>query len=527
MDPQTKKRIADWRNFEPAVDLLSESELENAFYTTLKFGTGGLRGLMGVGSNRMNRHTVAFATQGLANYIGKGSVFIGYDTRNHSKEFANVAAQVLSGNGIKVFLNHEVCPTPITSFSCRYYKCQAAIMITASHNPPAYNGYKVFWDDGGQILPPHDHAIIDEVAKITTPQDVKFSTDLIEEVGEENLKAYLEAMDRLKLTPIETSDLKIVYTNLHGTGLKPTTSLLKRWGFEKITWVDGQTDFDGNFPTVNYPNPEDPAALKLGVRTLLESQSDLLIAQDPDADRMRAVITHQGKPVYLNGNQLAALLLFHIATHAKLPKGGVCIKTIVTTELLSKIAEDHGLACINVLTGFKYIAQKIREWELTPGSPTFIFGGEESYGSLYGTCCRDKDGVMSACLIAEMAHLAKLEQKTLWDKYEEIQAKYGKISEYIHSIDFPESKLGKEEMVRWMDRVRKSPRPKNLTKFLDYLNDPKLPKSDMLQFGFSDGTKLVIRPSGTEPKIKIYAEGTDEKICKEHLESFFKMMGND
>ena len=257
---------------------------------------------MGVGSNRMNEHTVAFATQGLANYLKQVfqdpiRVFIGYDTRLRSFEFASVAAKVLSGNGIDVFLHEEVCPTPLTSFSCRYYKCRAALMITASHNPAAYNGYKVFWEDGAQILPPHDGEIIREANLITTPDTVRFSGDRIALVGEENFNAYLEAMDPLKLLPVEKSNLSIVYTNLHGTGLKSTQSLLKRWGFDRITLVEGQTSLDGHFPTVAYPNPEEIASLEMGVDTLRRVQGDILIAQDPDADRMRAVVMTGVSPI--------------------------------------------------------------------------------------------------------------------------------------------------------------------------------------------------------------------------------------
>lgn len=495
-----------WKTFDPEtkelIEKMEPKELEDAFYTSLKFGTGGLRGLMGVGTNRMNRYTVAFATQGLANYLKQGKVFIGYDTRLHSEEFARVAAEVLSGNGIEVLLSKEVCPTPLASFSCRYYKCQAAIMITASHNPAAYNGYKVFWSDGGQILPPHDIGILKEIEKITHPSQVKKSTHLIQEAWEENSAAYLQAMDSLKLLPAEKSPLHIVYTNLHGTGLNLTLRLLKNWGFEKITLVDGQTTLDGNFPTVAYPNPEEIESLKMGIETLERVNGDILIAQDPDADRMRAAVMHQGKPYVLNGNQLASLLLYHIVTHAQLPKNGLCIKTIVTTELLKRIAEDHGLQCIDVLTGFKYIAEKINE--------QFVFGGEESYGTLYGTFARDKDAVLAAALIAEMANVAKKQGKTLVDRMDEITQKYGYLTEYVHSLHFPESKEGRMEMVQWMENQRLH--PIDGVRRLDYL-----PKSDVLQYFFDDGTKLVIRPSGTEPKIKIYAEGPDVALCKSHV----------
>lgn len=515
MDLKTRLRIEEWRRFAD-LSAFDERELEEAFYTTLTFGTGGLRGIMGLGSNRMNHHTVAFATQGLANYLKKGSVFIGYDTRHHSREFARNAAQVLSGNGIQVYLNREVCPTPLASFSCRYYQCRAAIMITASHNPPAYNGYKVFGGDGAQILPPYDCHLMDEMAKITTPSQVKRGEEHIALTGEENLKAYLESMDRLKLLPKEKSTLKIVYTNLHGTGLNPTLALLKRWGLDQITLVDQQTSYDGDFPTVQVPNPEDPTTLTLGVQTLRETGGDILIAQDPDADRMRAVLLHQGEPVYLTGNQIAALLLNHIVSHAKLPPNGACIKTIVTTELLKKIAAAHALQCVDVLTGFKYIAQKIDEWEKSK-EYTFVFGGEESYGSLYGTFCRDKDAVMGAALIAEAAHQAKKEGKTLWDRYVEITQKYGPSTEYIHSIPFPETKPGRQAMEHWMHRLRHSPPPRYVVQFHDYLNHPPFPKSDVLEFLFEDGTKLIVRPSGTEPKIKIYSEGKSLQACQSHV----------
>ena len=455
--------IETWKTFDTetksAIESLRPQELEDAFYTTLKFGTGGLRGLMGVGTNRMNNHTVAFATQGLANYLKRGKVFIGYDTRINSYEFAQVAAEVLSGNGIEVYLSKEVSPTPLASFSCRYFGCQAAIMITASHNPAAYNGYKVFWDDGGQILPPHDEGILKEIQKVNHPSQVKRSTTLIHPVWEENTEAYLKAMDSLKILPVEKSTLHIVYTSLHGTGLHLTRELLNRWGFNRITLVEKQTTPDGTFPTVAYPNPEETASLTMGIDTLQQVNGDILIAQDPDADRMRAVVMHQGKPFILNGNQIASLLLYHVVSHARLPKDGVCIKTIVTTELLKRIAEDHGLQCIDVLTGFKYIAEKIRENE-----KQFVFGGEESYGSLYGTFARDKDAVLAAALIVEMAQRAKREGKTLVDRLEEITQKYGYLTEYIHSMKFPETKEGRDEMVAWMENRRHTPAQKRCGK---------------------------------------------------------------
>lgn len=510
-----------WRTFDPKtseeIDLLDPKSLEDAFYTSLKFGTGGLRGLMGVGPNRINLHTISFTTQGLANYLKQQfheplKVFIGYDTRHNSYEFALQAAKVLSGNGIEALLNDQVCPSPFVSFCCRHHACHAAIMITASHNPASYNGYKIYWQDGGQILPLHDIGILKEIQKITHPNLVKTSSSLIQTIGRDSKDAYLKCAKTLQLCKDVKKDLKIVFTNLHGTGIVLTPPLLNAWGYFDITYVGAQKEFDGSFPTVSVPNPELESALDLGIQTLKEIDGDLLIAQDPDADRMRAAIKVGESIVILNGNQLACLLLSHIVTHLKpLPSNGACIKTIVTSELFRKIAEDHGLACFDVLTGFKYISQLIETFQTTK-THQYVFGGEESYGTLFGTYSRDKDAVIAAALIAEMANVAKNNGNTLLDLLNDLYKKYGFHTEYHASLDFPETKAGREEMEAWLKNVRHLETPTH-----DYLNMPGFPKSDVLEFRKEDGTKLVIRPSGTEPKIKIYAESSDKSLCEKHV----------
>ena len=374
-DPQTKEEIHKMLMKHPkkAVD---------AFYTSLAFGTGGMRGVMGVGTNRMNRYTVGAATQGLANYINQQpklkeghSVFIGYDSRHHSREFAEETARVMAGNGIKAYLYSEIRPTPMISFGCRFKKCSAAVMITASHNPPEYNGYKVYWNDGAQILPPHDKNIIAEVQKITSPLQVKsvgsIKHPLVQMVRKDFDAFYFEAIKPLLIYPNEDkkygSQIKIVYTSLHGTGITAVPKALQQAGFTNFVFVDKQMIPDGDFPTVPSPNPEEPAALKMGMERLNQTQADLLIATDPDTDRVGVVIAHHGKPYLINGNQLACILLEQVIEALKsanrLPPKPAFIKTIATTELFTAICQAHQVACFNVLTGFKYIAEKIQLWK--------------------------------------------------------------------------------------------------------------------------------------------------------------------
>ncbi len=515
-------------------------QIIDAFFTNLTFGTGGLRGIMGVGTNRMNFYTVRAATQGLANYILKQpkeagkeyAVFIGYDSRHHSREFAEETAKVLAGNGIRVYLFKDIRPTPLVSFACRYKKCVAAVMITASHNPPEYNGYKVYWSDGAQLVPPHDLGVIAEAAKITDPAQVKavdsVSNPLIEEIAGEIDEAYLKDINTLQNYPQinqkEGHRLKVVYTSLHGTGITVVPKALKEWGFTQLAFVEPQIIPDGSFPTIRVPNPEEHAALKLGIDVMQKTHSDLLIANDPDADRMGVAVAYNGEAVLLNGNQICALLLEHVlealTKHNRLPSKAAFIKTIGTTELFQAICDTYQRPCFNVLTGFKYIAEKIREWETLPNGYQFIFGGEESYGYLLGTYSRDKDAVVCSALICELALQAKIEGKTLVDKLYDLYHKYGIYQEKLLSINFGETKEGKEQMTLGMQKLRAS----HLADIVgipvvaieDYEASAKfhlktgqtepinLPVSDVLLYWLEDGTKVMVRPSGTEPKVKIY-----------------------
>lgn len=549
LDPVTEKNVHLW--LDGAYDastkaaikkLLDENpkEIVDSFYTNLAFGTGGLRGIMGVGCNRMNVYTVRAATQGLANYINRQpktaegfSVLIGYDSRNHSREFAEESAKVLAANNIKVYLFKELRPTPLVSFGCRFKKCNAAIMITASHNPPEYNGYKVYWNDGAQVLPPHDKNIIDEVQKIVDPKQVKEVGDLknplIEEILEEVDAAYIKAIHPLQLYPeinrAEGNTLKVVYTSLHGTGITMVPRTLDDWGFTNYHFVDPQVIADGNFPTVKSPNPEEKTALSMGIDKVIQTGADLLIATDPDADRVGVAIKHNGEIILLNGNQMAAILLEHVCEaltkQKRLPEKAAFVKTIGTTELFQAICNTYKRPCINVLTGFKYIAEKIREWEKDPKEGLqYIFGGEESYGYLLGTKARDKDAVISAALICEVALQAKKKGKTLLDLLHELYAKHGFFLEKLLSVEFEETKEGKDKMAAGMNRILKDP-PKHLAgKAVAAIEDYRtsirtdlktgatekitLPKSNVLFFWLEDGSKAMIRPSGTEPKIKIY-----------------------
>jgi phosphoglucomutase/phosphomannomutase len=555
LDPTTKKNIDQWLNGEydeetkKAIrEMLAErpSEAIDAFYTQLSFGTGGLRGIMGVGTNRMNPYTVRAATQGLANYLAtqppiqdRHAVFIGYDSRNNSKLFAEESAKVLAGNGMKVYLCKDLRPTPLVSFGCRIKKCSAAIMITASHNPPAYNGYKVYWNDGAQVLPPHDQGIIKEVERITDPGMVKkvnsVNDPLIEMVDDKLDDEYLKAIFPLQNYPKQNQEygkqLKVVYTSLHGAGITLVPKALANWGFANLFFVENQIVPDGNFPTVKSPNPEERSALSLGIERLKETNGDILIATDPDTDRVGIAVQHQGEIHLLNGNQVASICLEHICealtSQNLMPSKAVFVKTIGTTELFQKICDRYKKPCVNVLTGFKYIAEKIREWEQDPSQGwRYIFGGEESYGYLLGTVVRDKDAVSTSALICEVALAAKRKGKTIVDLLQDLYHKYGVFVEKLLSVNFEETKAGKEQMAKGMALLDQSP-PTSIdgTPVLvieDYKRSIKrnlqtnektpitLPVSDVLLFWLEDGTKLMIRPSGTEPKIKIYC-GVQEK----------------
>nr|MCH9703168.1 phospho-sugar mutase [Chlamydiota bacterium] len=476
------------------------------------------------------------ATQGLANYIlskkSKKGVVIGYDSRKNSALFAQEAALVLAANGIEVFLFEQMRPTPLVSFAVRHKNAIAGIMITASHNPPQYNGYKVYWEHGGQVLPPHDEGIIDEVSRVERVHRVESST-LIHQMGEEVDEAYIEAISKLSLHPenrICGGELSIVYTSLHGAGISVVPKVLKSWGFDTLNLVEKQVIPDGSFPTVSRPNPEEPAALELGIEELKRVQGDLLIATDPDADRIGIATLEHGKPVYFNGNEVACMVLEHLcqSMQGKMPPKPMFVKTIVTTELFATIAKHYGASCLDVLTGFKYIGEKIAQWEDESKRLTsthhYIFGGEESYGYLPGTHARDKDAVVMAAVISQMALQCKLQDKTLSDFLFEIYMKYGVYANATKSFEF-EGKEGQEKMEQMMQHLREAP-PKKIghvdvrvmedywTHQMKNLETGKtapltLPKSNVILFRLVDGSKLVVRPSGTEPKIKFYCEVVD------------------
>lgn len=529
-DPQTASNIARWLNgtydeeTKEAVRRLIEKhpqEAVDAFYTHLSFGTGGMRGLMDVGTNRINKYTIRATTQALANYINKHpspsqghSAFIGFDSRHHSHAFAQEAAQVLAANGIRVFLCKEFRPTPLISFGCRLKNCTAGIMITASHNPPQYNGYKVYWNDGGQVLPHQSQDIMNEMAKISNEGIVKsvssINDPMITIVSEEIDRLYIDEGTRLQNYPEDNrlygKDLKIIYTSLHGTGITLAPKMLSSWGFSNIAYVDAQVIPDGSFPTVEFPNPENRSALEMGLEKLQTSNSDLLIANDPDGDRVGIAVMHQGKSVMLNGNQIACLCLEHLCRTLKSPLTAAFIKTIVTTELFQAICDHYKAKCFNVPTGFKYVAELISEWEKNSDAPQFIFAAEESCGYLYGTLTRDKDAIIPSALIAEIALQAKRQGKTLIDHLHELYQKHGVFIEEVISVNFEETKAGKESMAKKMTDLRSHP-PKELdgidvVSFEDYLKHR--PSSDTLLFRLADDSKLIVRPSGTEPKIKLY-----------------------
>jgi len=508
-------------------------ELVDAFYKDLEFGTGGLRGVMGPGTNRMNRYTLGMATQGLANYLNKQfsnlveiRVAIAFDCRNNSKLFAETAAEILTANGIYVYLFEALRPTPELSFVVRTLKCQSGIVITASHNPREYNGFKVYWEDGAQIVQPHDKRIIDEVKSIESISQVKFegNASMIKVIGREIDEVYLNTIATLSLSPennLKHNNLKIVYTALHGTGVDLVPKALRKFGFKSVTTIDEQNIVDGNFPTVHSPNPEEAEALKLALAKAKEIDADILMGTDPDGDRVGiGVKNNEGEFILLNGNQAATLLIYYVLTKWK-EKGWLTgkeyiVRTIVTTDLLSHLADDFGVECYEVLTGFKYIAEIIRELE---GRKTFIAGGEESYGYLVGSFARDKDAILSCAFFPEIAAWAKEQGKSMYQLLIEIYQKYGVYRERLISVT-KKGKEGAEQIALMMDSYRATP-PKQLggSKVMlvhDYklqkttsiahnsVEDIKLPKSDVLQFITEDGSQISVRPSGTEPKIKFY-----------------------
>lgn len=530
-DEQTKAEVRRMMDEDPAA-------LEDAFYRNLEFGTGGLRGIMGVGTNRMNRYTVGMATQGLANYMRKQvksdrlSVCVSFDSRNHSSEFAHIAAEVLSANGIDVYIFDGIRPTPEMSYSIRLKGATAGIMITASHNPKEYNGYKVSWSDGEQVTSPVDKAIVEEVAKIKDPSQVRFTPEgesgRIEVMGAEVDESYLKDLLSLSLSPEACerhSDIKIVYTPLHGCGVRLVPEILSRKGFKNVIHVPEQDVNDGNFPTVVSPNPEEPAALKLAIEKADETGADIVMGTDPDADRMGiAVRDNDGRMVLFNGNQTASMLTYYILTRWKetgrLGKGKYVVKTIVTTELITEICRSFEVPVYNVLTGFKYIAEVVKARE---SEGEFICGGEESYGFNVGQFVRDKDAQVSCMMLAECAAWAADNGMTLYQLMQKIYAEYGYRKEGLASL-VKKGVSGAREIQQLMSDMRSNP-PAELcgspvVKVIDYLEPEKTgqPSSNVLQFFDADGDVVSVRPSGTEPKIKFYfgAKGADadEKISR-------------
>jgi phosphoglucomutase len=511
----------------------NESELVEAFYRDLEFGTGGLRGIMGIGTNRMNIYVLGMATQGLSNYLKREfaglkeiSVVVTHDSRNNSRLFAERTANIFASNNFKVYLFDDLRPTPELSFTIRHLKCQAGVMITASHNPREYNGYKVYWEDGGQIINPHDKNIIEEVQKIKNIEEVQINKNEgnVQSIGKEIDYIYISKIKELSLSP-ETiqrqKDFKIVYTPIHGTGVRLVPMILKSIGFENIYNVPEQDITDGNFPTVHSPNPEEPAALNMAIEKAKKVDADLVMGTDPDADRVGIAIKgNKGNFILLNGNQTASILINYLLTKwaekGKLKGKEYIVKTIVTTELLTDIADKYNVEHFDVLTGFKYIADVIRQFE---GQKTFIGGGEESYGYLAGEFVRDKDAIISCALVAEIAAWAKDQGKSMFDLLMNIYKEFGMYKESIMSV-FKKGKDGADEIQRMMEKFRNDP-PSSINNsevvdIKDYLDDAsldqinaknggiKIPRANVIQFFTKDGSKISMRPSGTEPKIKFY-----------------------
>ena len=544
-DANTKQIIVD-------LQATNKEELQDSFYRNLEFGTGGLRGIMGVGTNRINKYTIGMATQGFSNYLLKTypnesiAVAIGHDSRNNSRFFAETTAQVFAANGIKVFLFEALRPTPELSFAIRQLKCKAGVVCTASHNPKEYNGYKAYWDDGGQLVPPHDKNVITEVESIQSVDEVKWSG------GEHNIHLMGEAMDQdyikmlksLSVYPeiiAQQHDLKIVYTPIHGTGITLVPKVLASFGFTNVTIVDEQATPDGNFPTVKYPNPEESETMSIGLAKAKAMDADILLGTDPDADRVGVgVKNHKGEWVLLNGNQ-TAVLAFAYMMEARRAKGiaaanDMVVTTIVTTEMINQVAKINEVNCYNVLTGFKWIAELVKEKE---GKENYIIGGEESFGLMIGDQIRDKDAVSAVALLCEMAAYEKSKGKTLFDKMIELYIQYGFYYENLISIT-KKGMNGQQEIKDMMEGYRQSPPVtidgEAVVTLLDYelqvgknlqtgeswkLN---LPKSNVLQFITAKGSKISARPSGTEPKIKFYFSVNTELKDKASFDSKYQML---
>lgn len=548
MEAIIQDKVSTWLNgsFDQATkDALKKLQSENpkelteSFYRNLEFGTGGLRGIMGVGTNRMNKYTVGMATQGFANYLnqtypgGPVRVAIAHDCRNNSRFFAETTANVFAANGIKVFLFEALRPTPELSFAIRHLGCQGGVVCTASHNPKEYNGYKAYWNDGGQLVPPHDKNVIKEVEKIASVDEVKWGLPTgqagggeknITIIGKEMDDTYIEMVKSLSVYPevIEKQhDLKIVYTPIHGTGITLVPLVLKRFGFTNVHIVEEQSNISGDFPTVVYPNPEESEAMSIGLKKAKELDADILLGTDPDSDRVGiGVKDHKGNWVLVNGNQ-TAVLAFNYMIEARKAKGiakanDMVVKTIVTTELIDEIARQNNINCYNVLTGFKWIAELIREKE---GKEHYVVGGEESYGLMIGDKVRDKDAISAVALLCEMAAYEKNKGRNLFAKLIDLYVQYGIYKEHLISIT-KKGMDGQQQIADMMAGYRGKP-PKTIAgadvvQLLDYELrkgknlktgeewEIKLPKSNVLQFILADGSKISARPSGTEPKIKFY-----------------------
>ena len=534
-DEQTRTAVKEMMNSD------DKGPLIEAFYKDLEFGTGGLRGIMGVGSNRMNIYTVGMATQGLANYLKKAfpqetalSVVVCHDCRNNSRLFAETVANIFSANGIKVYLFDDMRPTPECSFAIRHFGCQSGVNITASHNPKEYNGYKAYWEDGAQVLAPHDRGIIDEVNRVKV-SDVQFEGNpaLIQLIGEEIDKIYLDKVKTVSIDPAvieRQKDLKIVYTPLHGTGMMLIPRSLKLWGFENVHCVKEQMERSGDFPTVVSPNPENGEALTLALRDAKAIDADIVMASDPDADRVgMACKNDRGEWVLINGNQTCLLFLYYIITNrirtGQMQPNDFIVKTIVTTEVIKKIADRNHIEMRDCYTGFKWIANEIRKSE---GKQKFIGGGEESYGFMAQDFVRDKDAVSACSLLAEICAYAKDQGKTLYTLLMDIYLEYGFSREFTINVVKP-GKSGADEIKAMMQRFRKNPpfeiAGSRVVAFKDYkrliqidgngkesiIDMPET--SDVLQWFCEDGTKVSVRPSGTEPKIKFYIEVKGEMKC--------------
>ena len=534
-DEQTRTAVKEMMSSD------DKGPLIEAFYKDLEFGTGGLRGIMGVGSNRMNIYTVGMATQGLANYLKKAfpqetplSVVVCHDCRNNSRLFAETVANIFSANGIKVYLFDDMRPTPECSFAIRHFGCQSGVNITASHNPKEYNGYKAYWEDGAQVLAPHDRGIIDEVNRVKV-SDVQFEGNpaLIQLIGEEIDKIYLDKVKTVSIDPAvieRQKDLKIVYTPLHGTGMMLIPRSLKLWGFENVHCVKEQMERSGDFPTVVSPNPENGEALTLALRDAKAIDADIVMASDPDADRVgMACKNDRGEWVLINGNQTCLLFLYYIITNrirtGQMQPNDFIVKTIVTTEVIKKIADRNHIEMRDCYTGFKWIANEIRKSE---GKQKFIGGGEESYGFMAQDFVRDKDAVSACSLLAEICAYAKDQGKTLYTLLMDIYLEYGFSREFTINVVKP-GKSGADEIKAMMQRFRKNPpfeiAGSRVVAFKDYkrliqidgngkesiINMPET--SDVLQWFCEDGTKVSVRPSGTEPKIKFYIEVKGEMKC--------------